>query len=183
MKKTLLIAGGIVVLVTVLAGAAFLAGRMLTRPVTSEKASSMTMTMGSDGQTKYQIADVDMKHAEELPDRPPDVTGLMIKAENNSIYIGIGPRRDFGFSAAGSGEYDADDFDAIVEVVVTRSTEMYKDVTGVQVLKPGQELETVRQKVAPLRLDELSGQGLIMAWGERRGDRLIADVVLCRIGC
>lgn len=181
MKKTFLIAGGITVLIVVLAGAAYVGGRLLITPVRSNKAS--TMTMGNDGQTKYQIVDVDTERAEELPDRPPDVTGLMIKAENKSIYIGTDPRRDFGFSVTGSGDYDADNFDTIVEVIVTRNTEMHKDVTGVQARGPGQGLETVQQKVAPLKLHELSGQGLILAWGERRGDRLIADVLLCRIGC
>ena len=173
--------GSAIVLVVVPAGAAYLAGRLLTRSVAPSEAN--TMTMGSDGQTRHQIVDVDTKRAEELPDRPPDVTGLMIRTENNSIYIGVGPRRDFGFSATGSGEYDAADLDAIIEVVVTRNTELHKDVTGIQALGSGQELEMIQQKVAPLTPDELSGQGLIMAWGERRGDRLIADAVLCRIGC
>lgn len=181
MRKRILIAVGTVVLLGVLAGAAYVAGRLLVEPVTTNEAS--VMTRGSDGQTKVQIVDVDTKRAEELPDRPPDVTGLMTRAENNSIYIGIGPKRDFGFSTTSTGDYDASDFDAIVEVVVTRSTEMHKDVTGAQSLGPGQKLETIQQKVAPLDLDDLRGQGLIMAWGERRGDRLIADVVLCRIGC
>ncbi len=181
MVKKPLIAGSAVVLVVVLAGAAYLTGRLLTGSATPSEANAMTMD--GDGQTRHQIVDIDTKRAEELPDRPPDMTGLMIKTENNSIYIGVGPRRDFGFSATGSGEYDAADFDAIVEVVVTRNTEMHKDVTGVQALRPGQEPETIQQKVAPLELEELGGQGLIMVWGERRGDRLVADAVLCRIGC
>jgi hypothetical protein len=139
--------------------------------------------MDSSAQTSYQIVDVDTEYAEELPDRPSDVTGPMTGVENNSIYVGVGAKRDLGFSATGSGDYDARDFDLIVEVVVTRDTELYKDVTGFQVIEPGQALETIRQKVSPLTLGEIGGQGLIMAWGERRGDRLIADVVLCRIGC
>ncbi len=181
MKKRITIASGIVALIAVLAGAAYVAGRLMKRPVPSGKGN--VITMGSGGQTLYQVADIDIEHAKELPDRPSDVTGLMTGVENNSIYVGVGAKRDLGFSATGSEDYDASDFDAIVEVVVTRDTEVYRDVTGVQVLEPGQELDTIRQEVAPLTLDDMSGQGLIMAWGERRGDRLIADVVLCRIGC
>lgn len=181
MKRTLLLTSGTILVVALLAGAAYMAGRLLRKQMASDEAS--VMTMGSDGQAKYQIVDVDTERAKELPDRPSDLTGLLIRAENNSVYIGVGARRDFGFSATGSGDYDASDFDAIVEVVVTHSTELYKDVTGVHSLDPEQKPGPIRQKVAPLDLDEFGGQGLIMAWGERRGDRMIADVVLCRIGC
>jgi hypothetical protein len=181
MKRAVLLTSGIILMVAALAGAAYIAGRLLQKRMASDDTSAMAI--GSDGRTHYQIVDVDTERAKELPDRPSDLTGLLIRAENNSVYIGIGARRDFGFSATGSGDYDASDFDAIVEVVVTRGTEIYKDVTGLQGLGPGQKPGSIRQKVAPLKLDELSGQGLIMAWGERRGDRLIADVVLCRIGC
>ena len=86
MVKKSLIAGSAIMLVVVLAGAAYLAGRQMTRPGALPEAN--TMSMGGDGQTRHQIVDVDTKRAEELPDRPPDVTGLMIKTQNNSIYIG-----------------------------------------------------------------------------------------------
>ena len=181
MKRTVLLTSGTILIVTLLAGAAYMAGRQLHKQMTSDEAS--VVAMGSDGQAKYQIVDVDTERAKELPDRPSDLTGLLIRAENNSVYVGVGARRDFGFSATGSGDYDASDFDAIVEVVVTHGTEIYKDVTGVQSLGPEQKPGLIRQKVVPIKLDELGGQGLIMAWGERRGDRMIADVVLCRIGC
>jgi len=39
----------------------------------------------------------------------------------------------------------------------------------------------IEQKIVPATLDELKGQAIITAWGERKGDRLIAEVVLCSI--
>ncbi len=36
----------------------------------------------------------------------------------------------------------------------------------------------VQQKVAPGSLDELSKNSIISAWGERRGDRVIATILL-----
>lgn len=181
MKRTVLIVGCVVLLIALLAGAAYVAGRYLK--ATDPSGEGTAITMGSGGGTSYQVVDIETERAEELPNRPADVSGLLTRIEGNSIYIGMGVRRDLSFSAEGSDDYDASDFDAIVEVVVTRDTAMYRDVTGIQMLGPGEKLDVIRQKVAPLPLDDVGGQALILAWGNRRGDRLIADVLLCRIGC
>jgi hypothetical protein len=70
---------------------------------------------------------------------------------------------------------------ATVEVVVTKETRLYKDVTAFQMVQGDAPPDQIEQKIVPATLDELKGQVLIVAWGERKGDRLIAEVVLCTI--
>ena len=66
-----------------------------------------------------------------------------------------------------------------VEVVVTSETLIYCDVTAMSMEPPeNNETTTVQQVVEPCTLDDLTSDTMLMVWGRKSGDRIIADVVV-----
>jgi hypothetical protein len=65
-----------------------------------------------------------------------------------------------------------------LEVVVTNDTLLYKDVTEMMTNGNPPADGKVQQKDSPGKVDELGQNSYVTAWGERRGDRLIATVVM-----
>jgi hypothetical protein len=61
--------------------------------------------------------------------------------------------------------------------VVTKDTQVYRDATALNPEQPPQG-GPVQQKVEPGSLDEVGENSIIMAWGERRGERLVARVLM-----
>jgi hypothetical protein len=72
-----------------------------------------------------------------------------------------------------------------IEVVVTRDTVIYSDETDIH----GGELgsresgeKTIQQVIKPVdSLDEIGPNTELQVWGERRGDRLVAEVLVYRV--
>ncbi len=63
-----------------------------------------------------------------------------------------------------------------VEVVVTNETTIYRETTEFK--EPSSsETQTIQQTVEELTLDELSSQSMVMVWGRKSGDRIIAEVL------
>jgi hypothetical protein len=193
-RKTGLIIGGIV-LVLVLAGAAFLGGRLLNKkaPQTNNlipgmeivkgggggPSSSAGMVVSGDGPGQQSIQ-INFKPAPELPELQPDANGLFLKREDNRITLGTGNVGMTISSSSSSGEgvvssepqasYDGPE----VEVVVTQATKIYRDITP---MDPEQTSGTIQQVVEPGTLDDLTTQSSLTVWGKKTGDRIIADVV------
>jgi len=66
-----------------------------------------------------------------------------------------------------------------VEVVVTGDTVFYEDVTKVSFEASESKEQTVQQEVRPVAQPSELTKGASMAvWGERRGDRIVATVVV-----
>jgi hypothetical protein len=69
-------------------------------------------------------------------------------------------------------------------VVVTRDTKIYRDITftDIMVMNEGGEIpelpENIEMKVEPAPADEIGTNSMVTIWGERRGDRITADVIL-----
>jgi hypothetical protein len=187
MKRSMIIIGSVVL---VLAGAAFLAGRML---INSSEASSptgggsqMVMT-GGDGSDQV-ILSLDIKPAPELPNTSPEVAGVYVRREDNSIFVGTGEVA-IGMSIDETGEMSTNvDFSGpVLEVVVTRDTKIYHDQT--EMPSPNSATSgdlTVQQVVQPV--DSLADFGErnkvveIQVWGTRRGDRVVAEVFVYNLG-
>ena len=72
-----------------------------------------------------------------------------------------------------------------VEVVVSRDTILYQDVTRYVPDDPAARKSserTVQQVVKPIdSLEEIGQNAEMEVWGERRGDRIVAEVVVYRI--
>jgi hypothetical protein len=169
---------GLGAVVVLLAGAAFVGGQLLNKQAQSASPGG-PIIMGSgpggadaSGSMSSAIS-VQFESAKELPATPPDVSGLFAERKDNSIFVTVGDGTFMGsVDENGTVNTQVGGNSQKLEVVVTNDTLLYKDVT--EVMTNG----NVQQKVAPGALDELGQNSFVTAWGERRGDRLIAKVLL-----
>jgi hypothetical protein len=174
-KRMILILG---VLVVVVATAAFIGGRMLNGDV------SPLGVFGIGGKGDVMTVRVNVIPAEELPKTPAEVVGLFVKRQDKTIFVSSIPMK----SGAGGmvvqksdGEVSAGspaDLDSgpQVEIVVTNETTIYRETTELAGPPSGKE-ETIQQTVEESTLDELNSQSMVMVWGRKSGDRIIAEVL------
>jgi hypothetical protein len=171
------IIGGIV-LVFLLAGAAFVAARLLNGqglPL----GGGPNFSLGKDGGNGVRINVDDIQPAKELPQTPADVRGLFDRRQDNSIFIGtgkvtIGVRRD----PSGNVETESDHDGPVVEIVVTSQTKLYKDVTMRQFDGPPPDGQKIQQVLEPGSSSEIGEASIITVWGKKTGDRFIAEIVV-----
>ena len=161
-KKLYFILGIVIVIVGV---AAFTAGRMLNLGV--NPLDLFGFAGEGDG--------ISILPAEELPETPPDVEGLFVEREDNTIIIEDDqPVDSVSGSPVGMGGGPK------VEVVVTTETRVYHDTTQPPARRPtGDDPREIQQTVEEGTLDDLNpSHSLVMAWGRKSGDRIIADILL-----
>ncbi len=165
MKRIWIIGSGILVLVLLLAGAAFVGGKLLN-------GQGLT-TLGSPGEGHHP----DIQLAKELPQTPPDAEGIFDHRKDNSVFVGTGQVRKVPQTdQSGAVTLSLTHGGPTVEVVVTPQTVVYKNVT---VPPPrGSGTITVQEVVEPGTLDEIGENCPIAAWGKKTGDRIIADVLV-----
>ena len=164
MNKKLYIILGIVILVV--AGAAFLAGRMLNRGVSP--LGLFGLAGEGDG--------ISILPAEELPKTQPEVEGLFVERQDNIILVETDKPGGDGVSGSPVGMGGGPKF----EVVVTTETILYRDTTQPPSRRPsGNDPRVLQQTVEEGTLDDLNNsQSLVMVWGRRSGDRIIAEVLM-----
>ncbi len=179
MKKRILLVAGIALLVLVLAGAAFVGGRLLTgQGLPSLNAGGMHLSIGPGGKTSKSIS-LDVQPARELPQAEADARGIFDHRQDNSFFIGTGKvsvmvqKSQNGQVTTGSN-YSG----PLVEVVVTTRTIVYQDVTMQQFNGQPPSGGKIQQVVEPGSLDEIGQNSMLTAWGKKTGDRIIADVLV-----
>lgn len=184
MKKRILIIVGIVVLVALLAGAAFVGGRLLTGQGLPGQASPGGLSMVTSQGGGEQRISIQTIPAKELPQTPADARGIFDHRKDNSIFVGTGNVKMMVIKNQQSGQVQTSSSHSgpTVEVVVSPQTIVYKDVTMQQYNggKPpgGSGTIKVQQVVEPGSLDEIGENSDITAWGKKTGDRIIADVLV-----
>lgn len=182
MRKTLLIGLGILVGIGLLAGAAFL-GAGLLNPVLSANNPNggPGRVMQSKGGPGGGVS-IELKRAEELPDRDPDINGEVTELKNNSLMVT--PVGDIRVMVNQDGETskDIEYTGAAVEVVVTQETQLYLDVTNREMPldKPTGSME-IEQKLEATEFSQFGTGGIVMVWGYKRGDRLVAETIVLEI--
>lgn len=189
MRRTILVAGSVAAVILLLAGAAFVGARMLTvskeevRGFRGERVMELVVNDGS-GPVSLRIK---VEPAPELPDRPSEAGGVFVRREDNSIFVGTGNIELDVEVNGNTGErsltlgHDGPE----VEVVVTRDTTIYQDVTDMSPGDPsswksGEKIIQQEIKLAG-SVEEIGGNTELQAWGERRGDRVVAEVLVYRI--
>lgn len=178
MKKNILITGGIVLLVLLLAGAALIGGRLLNGQ--SLSAGGFNLFPGSgNGRQEVRMNLDDILPAEELPQTPADVRGLFDRRENNSIFVGTGQITLMVQSDQnGNVESSSNATGPTVELVVTNDTIVYHDTTLEQYNGQPPAGEKIQQVLEPGSLDDVGENSTITVWGKKTGDRVIADVLV-----
>jgi len=171
------IIGGIV-LIFLLAGAAFVAARLLNGQGLPLGGGPI-FSLGKDGGNSVRINVDDIQPAKELPQTPADVRGLFDRRQDNSIFIGTG-KVTIGVSRDSSGQVEtSSDHDGpVVEIVVTSQTKLYKDVTMRQFDGPPPEGQKIQQVLEPGSSSEIGEASIITVWGKKTGDRFIAEIVV-----
>jgi hypothetical protein len=180
MKKPVLIIGGITVLVLLLAGAAFVGGRLLNGqgfPGMSLGGPGMVLGGGNGNNVRIDLGDI--LPAKELPQTPADTRGIFDHRQDNSIFVGTGQvmmtvKKDQSGNVETSSNHDG----PTVEVVVSSQTTVYQDVTMKQFDGPPPEGQKIQQVVELGSLDEVGQSSMITVWGRKTGDRIIADVLV-----
>jgi hypothetical protein len=180
MKKRILTISGIVALALLLAGAAFVGGRLLNGKGLPAMWSGGPFLQGGGDGKDVRINVDDIQPAKELPQAPADVRGVFESRQDNSIFLGTG-RVALGVQIddqTGEVQTSSDHDGPTVEVVVTSQTTIYKDVTMKQFNGPPPEGQKIQQVVEPGSLDDIGESSLITVWGKKTGDRIIADVLV-----
>ena len=168
-KKLVFILGGLVLVVGV---AAFVAGRMLNGQVNPLR------FFGLGGKGDVMTVSIQMIPAEELPKTQPEVTGPFVERKDNTIVVASIPMKSGGGGGMVAGPGSRVDVESgpKVEVVVTNETIIYRETTEFK--EPSSsETQTIQQTVEESTLDELSSQSIVMVWGRKSGDRIIAEVL------
>jgi hypothetical protein len=156
------------VVIIVVATAAFVGGRMLN----GQAGPLGIFPMMGGGPVRILVS---LNRAPELPTTKPEANGLFVERKDNTITVQTFSETGAGGIAVGGPGMTNDG--PKVEVVVTGETVIYRDST--EIPDPPSEGETtVQQTVAEGSLDDLHSQMMVMVWGRKNGDRIIADVLV-----
>lgn len=124
--------------------------------------------------------------AAELPDEEAVASGIVLGRQDDTLTIGTGD-----IEVAVEVEVDAstgqEKMSVVpstngpeLEVVLTRDTLLYRDVTDIAGQIPDESGEvTIVQEVRPATdASQIEEQMEVQVWGERRGDRIVAEVLV-----
>jgi hypothetical protein len=189
-KRILMVLGGLVLLVVLVAGV-FTAVRLLATPEETVTASSgggarvMQSVQSVDGGAPVSVQTTILP-APELPDEPTAASGIFVRREDNSIVVGTG-NVDLEVDVEVNPETGQETTTLIpssdgpeIEVVITHDTQVYLDVTDFTMEGPVEsgEREIVQAVRRVETADEIGENMELQVWGERSGDRIIATIVV-----
>ena len=179
MKNRILIIGG-VILIFLLAGAAFVGARLLNGQGLLWLSSGGPQVFTTGGHTTIRIGPGDIQPAKELPQTAADVEGIFDHSKDNSIFVGTGNvtmtvQKD---PKSGIVKPSASHSGPVVEVVATTQTKIYHDTTMEQFNGPPPSGQKIQQVLEPGSLDEVGQYSSITVWGKKTGDRYIADILV-----
>ena len=174
MKRILVVAAAVLALVLLLAGGAYMAGRLLGTGPDAGNKDGPTIKIGTG---KGPLTEVVFVRAEESPTTDPDVAGAFDRRQDNSIFVNE-TKDGFRIAQDESGSFAITNATGkIHEVVVTGETGVYVDSTNEQIDEAMSDGK-LYQKLGPGTVEEMADLSYVRAWGERRGDRLIASVLI-----
>ena len=108
--------------------------------------------------------------APEQPATEPDIAGYLVEIQDKSLIVQPIIKGAQGLVESGPH----------VEVVITNQTRLYRDATYDNMIGPqANNTNSVQQIMKPMTTDEIVVDGtLALIWGERRGSRLNATVII-----
>lgn len=183
-KKIFLVIGGIL-MVALLAGGAFMAMRLLNvkAQVFNGKGGGPEMSLNSKGGPGGGKS-VMMKliAAPELPTQNADLRGLITDIKDNSLYVAQMNNIKVSVINGNTQMLQPTPEGPYTEVVVSKDTKIWRDVTMEDNQQPSggtadQPVE-IQQKVEASDISAIASGSFVQVWGQRRGDRLIADAIV-----
>jgi len=203
MKKKIFIGIGAVLTVALLAGAAFMAVRLLNTKAADGGAGPLLTGIGGPGGGAGSFAmRIEMTPAAEVPTAQADLTGQVANVKDNSIFVsdmakggaeggstvivGKAITSSGGSTTDGGGPSTNSDqaptpSGPLTEVVISKETLIYRDTSMDSIPKPsgsGSTTTVIQQKVVLVDIAQITSNSMVQVWGQKRGDRLIADTIL-----
>jgi len=175
MKRTGWIVVTLGLLALLFAGGAFMAGRLLSEGNGNPGAGDGAKVQIGTG--NGQMVEANFIKADELPEESPDVAGVFERRQDNSIFV---DETDGGFVLAPNEDGTLSVANAtgkISEIVVTAETVVYANLT-LDSLDEAAASGILRQQIELGTVEEIGELSFVQAWGEMRGDRLLASVLL-----
>jgi hypothetical protein len=181
-KKWFIIGGALVVF---LALAAFLGARLLKPKMQAGPGGGGGIYLSSKGGPGggAKSVSIHMIPAKELPQTKSSTSGLFVRRQDQSIFIGTGRismmiSKSANGSSTPSGSYDG----PVVEVVITHDTQVFQDITD---MNPGNIADkggtaNVQQIVKPGLLEDIGANSMVEVWGDKQGDRYVASTITFR---
>jgi hypothetical protein len=186
----------VLVVIGLLAGGAYMAVRLLVSENESIGGEETAVTSSGGGRVMQSISSQDggppvavqttILPAPELPAEPSAAFGILVSREDNTLLVGTG-NIDLEVDIEVDPETGQENTSLFprtdgpqLEVVLTPDTIIYRDVTDLT-LQPGQEsgerevVQAVRQVNSA---EDITGNLELEIWGERRGDRIVATVLV-----
>lgn len=179
--------GGLVV-VALLAAGAYTAVRLLADeggPTTATGPARVMQEVIDNGSGPVSVRTTFLP-APELPAEPLAAAGIVLSRQDNSVMLGTG-NIDVRVEAEIDPATGQESRSVVpstdgpeLEIVIGPDTVLYRDVTDFSADAPPESGErTVQQVVRPAgSADAIEPQMEMQVWGERRGDRVIATVVV-----
>lgn len=179
--------GGLVV-VALLAAGAYTAVRLLADdggPSQSSGPARVMQEVIDNGSGPVSVLTTFLP-APELPDEPSAAAGIVLSRQDNSVMLGTG-NIDVRVEAEIDPATGQESRSVVpstdgpeLEIVIGPDTVLYRDVTDFSADAPTESGEReVQQVVRPAdSADAIEPQMEMQVWGERRGDRIIATVVV-----
>ncbi len=132
----------------------------------------LLVVQGPGGEVGVPAMPFELERPEELPDEGPDVVGVVTRRDNNSLFLGTGTfvKVEVGPDGATDVDYDGPE----IEVVVTRDAEIYAERIEIQE-------DAVKQTLGPSSLEDIGQGSSVQVWGEKRGDRTVARVLVYQL--
>lgn len=177
---------GIVLLaaVLVLAGAAFLGARLLAPSETANRpmgGGPKISMKGAGGGSAAVEANLNIQNAPEIPQRAPEMNGAVTEIKDNSLLVSDVKSVMMRVDETGQSDMDIEYQGTTTEVVVTKETQTYLDTTF-QDFSPEKKMpkdgEVIQQTIEPSSFSAIGTQSMLSVWGYKRGDRLMAEVIL-----
>ncbi|WP_420631338.1 hypothetical protein [Candidatus Leptofilum sp.] len=182
-KRAIVIGTAVFVVIVLLAGGAYTAVQLLTAQENPNlPAGAQVLEDGfDDGSGNLITVRTILLPAPELPTDKFAAEGIFLRQEDNSYYVGTGDSSVNINLGSDTPELFVGHSGPEVEVVVSRDTIFYEDITDVGLASESSESkeqtlqQVIRQVEPPTDLQRGSS---LMVWGERRGDRVVATILL-----
>jgi hypothetical protein len=182
MKRNIFVVMLISVLVVLVAAGAFTAARLIAaqREAASLPAGAQVYEdVFDDGTGNPVTVKTVILPAAELPGRPAAAAGVLVRQEDNSYFVGTGSISVNITNINGEESTAVEHSGPEIEVVAGRDAQFYRDVTEVSFTAAESKEQTLQQEIVPVERPETIPAGAnIQAWGEKRGDRVTADIVV-----
>ena len=117
--------------------------------------------------------------AENLPDRPSETGGVLVRQEDNSYFVGTGSISVSVNIINGEMSTAVEHSGPEIEVVANHNTQFYRDVTQVSFTAAESKEQTLQQEIVLVDQPETMPEGAnFQVWGEKSGDRVIANIIV-----